>query len=83
MHLESDSISGGKVNVNQQPFLYCFALGKSSGRKIYKKPRFKLLKRKNKSVLSQITFFLEDDGHTAVDFKGETINFTCQLYKIY
>ena len=36
----------------------------------------------NKSVLSHITFYLEDDDHKAVDFNGEAISFTCQLITI-
>ena len=35
-----------------------------------------------KSVLSHVTFCLEDDDHKAVNFNGETISFTCQLNKI-
>ena len=37
------------------------------------------LKKINKSVLSHITFFLEDDDHKRLDFNGETKSFTCQL----
>ena len=37
----------------------------------------------NNSGLSQITFYLEDDDHEFVDFNGDTINFICQLVKIY
>ena len=40
---------------------------------------FKML---NRSVLSFITFYSEDDDHEPVDFNGETISFTCQLIKI-
>ena len=36
----------------------------------------------NKSVLSHITFYLEDDDHKPVEFNNETISFTCQLIKI-
>ena len=36
----------------------------------------------NKSVLSHITFYLEDDDHKPVDFHNETLSFTCQLIKI-
>ena len=37
----------------------------------------------NKSVLSHITFYLEDDDHKPVNFNGETIKFTCQLIEIH
>ena len=44
--------------------------------------RFKHFKKVNISVLSHITFYLADDDLKFVDFKGETILFTCQLIKI-
>ena len=34
-----------------------------------------------KSVLSHITFYLEDDDYKPVNFEIETINFTCQLFE--
>ena len=37
------------------------------------------LKKINKSVLSHVNFYFEDDDHKHVDFNGETISFTCQL----
>ena len=42
----------------------------------------KLYKKVNKSVLSHITFYLEDDDYKPDDFNGEKISFTCQLIKI-
>ena len=44
--------------------------------------KLNFLKKINKSVLSHITFYLEDDDYKAVDFNGEMISFTCQLIKI-
>ena len=41
----------------------------------------KLLRKINKSVLSHIVFYLEDDDHKPVHFYGETISFFCQLIK--
>ena len=38
--------------------------------------------KKNKSVLSHITFYIEDDDHKPVDFHNEAISFTCQLIEI-
>ena len=37
---------------------------------------------KNKSVLSHITFYIEDDDLKPVYFHNETISFTCQLIEI-
>ena len=75
-------VNGSIVNGVRKPILYSFALSSPPGHKIFKEPRTKLFKRVNKSVLSQITFCLEDDDYKAVDFNGETISFTCQLIKI-
>ena len=44
----------------RKTFLYSLALDEPPGKKTYKKPRTKLCKRMNKSVLSHITFYLED-----------------------
>ena len=82
VHLKCDCIQGSIVNGIREPILYSFALSSPPGHKIYKEPRVKLFKKVNKSVLSHITFYLEDDDHKAVDFNNETISFTCQLVKI-
>ena len=82
VHLECDCIQGSIVNGVREPILYSFALSSPPGHKIYKEPRVQLFKKVNKSVLSHITFYFEDDDHKAVDFNGETISFTCQLNKI-
>ena len=82
IHLKCDCIQGSFVNVIREPILYSFAMSSPPGHKIYKEPRVKLFKKINKSVLSHITFYFEDDDHKAVDFNGETISFTCQLIKI-
>ena len=81
IHLKCDCIHGSIVNGIREPILYSFALS-SPGHKIYKEPRVKLFKKVNKSVLSHITFYFEDDDYKPVDFHGETISFTCQLIKI-
>ena len=81
IHLKCDCIQGSIVNGIREPILYSFALSSPPGHKIYKEPRIKLFKKINKSVLSHITFYLEND-HKPVDFNGETISFTCQLIKI-
>ena len=82
VYLKCDCIQGLIVNCIREPILYSFALSSPPGHKIYKEPRFKLFKKVNKSVLSHITFYFEDDDHKPVDFHGETISFTCQLMKI-
>ena len=82
IHLKCDCIQGSIVNGIREPILYSFALSSPPGHKIYKEPRVKLFKKINKSVLSHITFYFEDDDHKGVDFNNETISFTCQLIKI-
>ena len=61
IHLKCDCIQGSIVNGIREPILYSFALISPPGHKIYEEPRVKLLKKVNKSVLSHITFYFEDD----------------------
>ena len=82
IHLKFDCIQGSILNGLRQPILYGFALTSPPGHKIYKQPRIKLFRKLNKSVLSHITFYLEDDDHKAVDIHNEVISFSCQLIKI-
>ena len=82
IHLKCDCLQGSILNGLREPILFSFALSSQPGHKIYKEPRVKLFKKINKSVLSNITFYFEDDDHKPVDFNNETINFTCQLIKI-
>ena len=82
IHLKSNCIQGSIVNGIRKPILFSFALSSPPGHKIYKKPRVKLFKKINKSVLSHVTFYFEDDDHKPVDFHNETISFTCQLINI-
>ena len=82
IHLKCDCTHGSIVNGIRESILYSFALSSPPGHKIYKEPRVKLFKKVNKSVLSHITFYFEDDDYKPVDFHGETISFTCQLIKI-
>ena len=77
IHLKCDCIQGSIVNGIREPIW-----SSPPGHKIYKEPRVKLFKKVNKSVLSHITLFFEDDEYKAVDYNGETISFTCQLIKI-
>ena len=82
IHLKCDCIEGSIVNGVREPILFSFALSSPPGYKIYREPRVKLFKRINKSVLSNIMFYFEDDDYKPVDFHNETISFTCQLIKI-
>ena len=81
VHLKCDCIDGSIANCTRESIFYSFALSSPPGQKTYKEPKIKLFKKVNKSVLSHITFYLEDDDHKPVDFISETINFTCPLIK--
>ena len=82
VHLKCNVVDGSIVNGVREPILYSFALDQPPGHKICKEPKVELFKKINKSILSHITFYLEDDDYKAVDFNGETISFTCQLIKM-
>ena len=61
--------------------LLVIVLSSPPGQKIYQEPRVKDFIKINKSVLSHITFYLEDDDEKPLHFQGETISFTGQLIK--
>ena len=82
IHLKCDCIQGSIINGVIESILFSFALSSPPGHKIYREPRVKLFKKVNKSVLSHITFYFEDNDHKPVDFHNETISFTCQLFEI-
>ena len=82
IHLKCDCIQGSILNGVREPILFSFALSSPPGHKIHIEPRVKLFKKVNKSVLSHITFYFEDDDYKPVDFHNESITFTCQLIKI-
>ena len=82
IHSKCDCIQGSIVNGIREPILYSFGLSSPPGHRIYKEPGIKLFKKINKSILSHITFYFEDDDYKPVDFNNETISFTCQLIKI-
>ena len=50
--------------------------------KYVKNQKSTFLKKVNKSVLSQMTFYLEYNENKPVGFFEETISFTCELVKI-
>ena len=82
VHVKCDCIDGSIMNGVREPILYSYALDQPPGHKIYKEPKVKLFKKINKSVLSHITFYREDDDYKPVDFNNEIVLFTCQLIKI-
>ena len=82
VHLKCNVVDGSIVNGVREPILYSFALDQPPGHKIYKEPKVKLFKKINKSILSHITFYLEDDDYKPIDFNNEIVLFTCQLIKI-
>ena len=82
VHLKCDCIDGSNMNGIREPILCSFSLDQPPGHKIYKEPKVKLLKKINKSILSHITFYFEDDDYKSVDFNNEIVLFTCQLIKI-
>ena len=79
--LKCDCFNGSTVDGNREAILYSFALSFPPGHKIFEEPREFFLKTINKSVLSHITFYLEDDDHKPVEFHNETISSTCQINK--
>ena len=81
-HSNGDCFNGSIVNGIREPILYSFALSSPTGQKIYNQPKVKLFRKISKSLLSRITFYLQDDDHESVEFNGETIGFTCQLIKL-
>ena len=82
LHLKCDCSQGSIVNGTAEPILYSYALSSPTCHRIYKQPEIKLFKKINKSVLSHITFYLEDDDHKSFSFNGETSTFTMQMIKI-
>ena len=79
VHLKADCIQGSIVNGCREATLFFFLLVLLQVKKYTKNQESDFLKKK--SVLSHITFYLEDDDHQPVDFHNETINFTCQIKK--
>ena len=82
IHLKCDVIDGSVVNGVRQPILYSFVLDKKPGYKVISEPESVHYKKINKTILNTITFYLEDDNNTEVNFNGETLTFTMQMIKI-
>ena len=81
VHLRTDCVQGYIVNGVREPILYSFALSSRPGHKILTEPGIKLFKKITKTVLSDITIYLEDNDHKPVDFNTDSILLTCQLIK--
>ena len=79
IHLNCDCIQGSMVNGVRETIFNSLALSSPTGHKVFKEFRIELFKKKKNSVLSHITFYLEDDDHKPIDFNGERINFIGQL----
>ena len=76
IYLKCDVIDGSVVDGIRQLILYSFVLDKLPGYKVFSEPETIHYKEINKSVLTTITFYLEDDNDEEVDFNGETLTFT-------
>ena len=61
IHSNFDCNNESNVNGVREPILYILALDKPPGHNMYEKPRMKLLKKINKTVLSHFLFYLKDD----------------------
>ena len=82
IHLKCDCIDGSIQNGVRQPILFSFVLDKPAGYKVFCEPETIHYKKINKSVLTTITFSLEDDNNNEVNLNGETLTFTLQTIKI-
>ena len=67
VHLKFDCIQGSIFNGIREPILYSFALDQPPPHRKFK-PRIKLFKKINKTVVSHFNFYFEDDDHKSVDF---------------
>ena len=67
IYLKADCKNGSIVNGFRESILSSFATNQQPSYKIFKEPTVKLFSKVNKSVLSHITFHLEDDDHKGVN----------------
>ena len=81
INLKCECVNVIIVNGVREPILYSFGSDKPPGHKFYKTTGTKLFKKLNKSILSPITLYLEGDDHKPVDFNGEAITFTRQIFE--
>ena len=80
--LKRNCIQGSIANGTREAILYSFGLSSPPGHKIYKELRIRFFRKINKSVLSHISFHLEDDDIQSGNFNGGTISVACQIIKL-
>ena len=62
-------------------FFFSFVLDKPPGYKVFSEPETIYMKKINESVLKTLTFYLDDNDHKEVCFKGQTLTFALQMIK--
>ena len=83
MRLKFVCNNGSIIEEVRESFLFSLRLDNQPWQEVYKQLRIKIFRKINKSVLSDITFYSEDDDHKPLDFKEELITFTSQLNEKY
>ena len=81
IRLKSDVPDGPVVKRIQEPRLFSFASDEPSGYKVFCEPEI-IQHKKNKSVLINKPFYIEDDNNEEVNFNQEILTFTLQMIKI-
>ena len=76
-----DVIDGSIVGGLRQPILFSFVSNKGPGCKIFCEPETIHYKKINKSVLKNITFYLEVDNNEEIIFNQELLTLTLQMIK--
>ena len=71
VHLKCDCFDGSIQDGVKQPILFSYILVKKPGYKVFSEPETIHYKKIIKSVLNNITFYLEDNDHKEVDFNLE------------
>ena len=82
IYLKCDVIDGSVVSGLTRLIQFSFGSDKRPGYKVFCERETVHYKKRNKSVLNTITFYLEDDDRKKIDFNGETLTFTLQLLKV-
>ena len=80
--MKGDVVDGSLVGGLRHSKLFSFVSDKPGGYKVFCEPETIHYKNINKSVLSKITLYLEDDNNEEVNFNGETLIFTLQIIKL-
>ena len=78
--MNCDVIDGSIVEGIQKPILFSSIINNAADYKVFCEPET-IHYKKNKSVSSSISFFLENDKHEEVNFNGETLTSTLLLIK--